>query len=216
MHKLEELCDIKECLIQWAKEHKEDPCIEAYGQVIDMIKDLYEAEKDCYKAWYYAMAAKDIGDRSNDEETYAEGRMGYDHYRYSSGRFAPKGHGHYSAGYTPNRNARMIPNDMRHDDIWEDRPYGYPRTQMTTKMTGRYGYPMDEKHGRAYNDFNDARKHYHESNDPEAKKEMDEHAMKHAKEVIITSKDIYKEASPEMRQKLKSEFGKMMSDIGAM
>lgn len=228
MHKLEDLCDIKECLIQWAKEHKEDPCIDTYGQVIDMIKDLYEAEKDCYKAWYYAMAAKDIGDRSNDEESYAEGRMGYDHYRYSSGRFAPKGHGHYSAGYTPNRagnmntnngsrqnmRAGMMPEEMRRDDIWEDRPYGYPRTQMTTKMTGRYGYPMDEQHGRAYNEFNDARRHYHESKDPTAKKEMDEHAMHHMQEVIMTSKDIYKDASPEMQKKLKSEFSKMVADLG--
>lgn len=209
MYGLDDICDIKKSLIDWAKSNKEcsAECIPLYGQVIDMIKDLYEAEKDCYKAWYYAMAAKEIGERSPDEEDRMYGRMGYDHYRYASGRFAPKGKGHYSAGYhpMPNPQSEMMPIEMR-TDIWETPPM----------MTGRYGYPRDDRHGRAYNDYDDARRHYHESKDPTAKKEMDEHARHHVDEVIMTSKDIYKEASPELRQKLKNDFTKLVSDFGTM
>ena len=197
------------------EQHKDcDPSeIPIYGQVIDMIKDSYEMEKDCYKGLYYELAALRMCHEMNEVPNE---RAGYDHWRTSTGRFAPKGTGHYSAGYhpMPNPESEMMPHDMR-GDIWYNDRAGMPTTRMTTKITGRYGYPMDERHDRAYNDFNDARRYYHETKSPEAKKEMDEHGMEHVKEVIETSKDIYKEASPEMKRKLKEEFTKMMADLGS-
>jgi len=216
MHKLSDICSLKEELISYAMEHKDCLDIPAYGQVIDMIKDLYEAEKYCFEACYFKTATEEL----RQEEMDIPGRHGYDHWRTSSGRFAKKGTGHYSAGYP---RLPMIPNDMRHDDIYgypmDSRDYdgktegddrsGYPRRNMV----GRYGYPMDEMKSKTYNEWNDARRHYHDTADPTSKKEMDEHAMKHAKEVVETSRDIYKEASPEMRMKLKNEFQKMMADF---
>lgn len=220
MHKLGDIREIRCCLIDWAKTNKENPDIPCYGQVIDMIKDCYEMEKDAYKGFYYEMAGLDICQQMGEVPNV---RAGYDHWRTSSGRFAKKGTGHYSAGYDREYDIQMrsgriddrMPHEMR-SDIWDNQRAGArPYMKTSTRMTGRYGYPMDEHHTKAYNDFDDARRHYHDSNDPNAKKEMDEHAAAHAKEVIMTSKDIYKEASPELRKKLKEDFTKMVNDFAA-
>lgn len=62
------------------------------GQVVDMIKDLCEAE-------YHAKVTKAMEKYANEEilekwEAYSgDGRRHYDNYRYKSGRFAPKGSG---------------------------------------------------------------------------------------------------------------------------
>ena len=70
------------------------------GQVIDMIKDLADAE-------YHARISKAMEEADEDEkeeekyllkmfkDQYGEedARRYYDEYRYKSGRFAPKGHG---------------------------------------------------------------------------------------------------------------------------
>lgn len=60
------------------------------GKVIDMMKDLSEA-------MYYRTLTKAMEDSDSDEvlemfERYGDGgKRFYDHYRYSDGRFAPKG-----------------------------------------------------------------------------------------------------------------------------
>lgn len=78
------------------------------GKVVDMIKDLSEAE-------YYSRIAKSMEEYEEDkkeaekfrlhlfEERFGEddGRRFYDHYRYANGRFAPKGSGTYRRGYDP-------------------------------------------------------------------------------------------------------------------
>lgn len=62
------------------------------GEVTDMIKDLAEAEKECYEAAYYQKLVEQM---EKPEEP-----MGYDDWRYASGRFAPKGRGTRD-GYNP-------------------------------------------------------------------------------------------------------------------
>ena len=68
------------------------------GKVIDMIKDLAEAE-------YYATLAITMQEYDPEEvmemfERYGDGgKRFYDHYRYADGRFAPKGRGTYRRGY---------------------------------------------------------------------------------------------------------------------
>ena len=67
------------------------------GQVTDMLKDLAEA-------MYYRTLTKAMDEAEDDEimemfDRYGDGRRFYDHYRYSDGRFAPKGRGSYRRGY---------------------------------------------------------------------------------------------------------------------
>lgn len=66
--------------------------INEFGELVDALKDLSEMEKNCYEAEYYRLK---MFENSMEDEG---GLEGYDNRRYSSGRFAPKGYGHY-AGY---------------------------------------------------------------------------------------------------------------------
>lgn len=65
------------------------------GAIVDMVKDLAEAKKNCFKACYY----KSVVD-AMDEQSGREDRDGYNPRRYSTGRYAPAGKGHIS-GYMP-------------------------------------------------------------------------------------------------------------------
>lgn len=85
---------------------------EEAGEVVDMIKDLAEADKACWEACYYKSIVEAM--EKADEESE---RMGYDNWRYSSGRFAPTGRGTRS-GYG---DGLMIPPYMTEDgaDFWD-------------------------------------------------------------------------------------------------
>lgn len=228
----------------------------AVGQVVDMIKDLCEAEKDMYKACYYKTVVEAMDDAEENREDFIEmmgkaaimaafngednDRMGYDNWRYSSGRFAPKGSGHY-AGYTDpkmmkkaypdyyeNPNMRNIENMQMETGMMGYTPHnmnmsgannynsgnsGYPHMTGMTHRSGRYGYPMDERYGMPYNEYEDAKKHYNESKDPMAKKEMEEHADKHLMDTIATTKAIWKDAKPERQKEFKKHMMELLKDI---
>lgn len=69
------------------------------GEVIDMIKDLYEAKKEMYEACYYKqiMEAMEEYDFEDEEEIMEEGRRGYrGQPRSQSGRFMSRGDGRRS------------------------------------------------------------------------------------------------------------------------
>ena len=65
------------------------------GEVIDMIKDLYEAKKEMYEACYYKqiMEAMEEHDFEDEEEIMDEGRRGYrGQPRDSRGRYMRRGY----------------------------------------------------------------------------------------------------------------------------
>ena len=68
------------------------------GEVVDMIKDLAEAEKACMEACYYETIVKAM--EKADEDGEEDEKMGYNARHYASGRFAPKGRG-TRMGYMP-------------------------------------------------------------------------------------------------------------------
>lgn len=172
------------------------------GQIIDMIKDLSQAEKDCMEKCYYESVVEAMDEYGFENETEIEntGRAGYDTRRYASGRYAPKGHGHYSPvhGYTP-MNAHM--------------PMGYPRSQSGSRM--RMGYPegANSVYGKAYEEFDRSRRYYHESKDSNDKMIMNHHAEEHMKEVGETVRDIWSEADPEQKKKIKSDMSKLLAEM---
>lgn len=125
MEKLKDLNEIKHKLIEAVEAELsggiENVNTEELGEVIDMIKDIAEAEESCMEACYYEVVTEAMSDY--------EGSQGYDRWRYSSGRFAPKGRGTY--GYLPPVTEEMIAE-----------PYDSTRTRydgMTRKMP-TYGY----------------------------------------------------------------------------
>lgn len=187
------------------------------GEVIDMIKDLADAEKNCWKACYYKTVVEAMTEESHED------RMGYDNWRYSSGRYAPKGRGRYSpAGYVPPAEPyNFFPN------IWMDGKggdgfvgggqgsrmgYDGDPTRMTSTYSDMYMDGQTYK-GMPYDKYKEARRHYTQSHSKEDRDEMDTYAVEHMSEMVDTMKDIWGEANPELKMKMKSELTTLMNEM---
>lgn len=210
--------EMKETLTEWAKDElgkgKECVCTEEMGQVIDMIKDLASAEKDCYEAKYYKSIVKAM-------EEATEGRAGYDNWRYASGRFAPTGHGHFVGWTTPYVDPYDEPYRMGyHDDrMWDkdmkdaDRMGYGGRYSMNSKgmpTGGRRTY-----HSDPYERYQMYKRNYTETHDPSHKEKMDESAKEQLDETVETMKDIWADADPHLRKKMRDELTKLISEMPA-
>ncbi len=259
--KAKKICDLKDSLMCQVKPYIDcdlfcsDVDGMAVGQVVDMIKDLCDAEKNLFKGAYYKSVVKAMKEAEEEQEMmrkmgmcepmgYGPDRrsmhMGYDAWRYpSSGRFAPTGSGqHY--GYMPQEMRDRWPdfNDpvMGNEEMLQEGMgmLGYNggsgsrssngnsqngsnnNSDMSSygrSRSGRYGYPMNDRYGMPYNEYEDAKRYYHESKDPEAKKEMAEHAKHHLKDVIETTEDIWDDAKPEAKKEFKEHMMKLLKDI---
>lgn len=249
--KLQDICCMKEKLTSWAKSELEKgkDCVDTkeMGEVVDMIKDLAEAEEKCVKACYYKTVIKAMGEY--DEE---DGRMGYDNWRTPTGRFANKGTGMYRPSQSGRRGYDMWPvdpdsfaeGDWRPHSPWNpNRSYemmGYDgqngggnRSQggngSSTSSNGRgmnsnggrmgymdpdmMEYNRDDRHGRAYKDWKMARKHYTETHSEGDKNEMSEHAKEHMADTVMTIKEIWQDASPELKAKMKADLTGLMNEM---
>lgn len=206
--KVFEICEMKDSLMQWAREHKDNASIQQMGEVIDMIKDCAEAEKECWEAKYY----QSIVEAMNEEKEamkYGGDRAGYDHWRYSSGRFAPAGRGHYSAGYTP-----MVDDRGSMDMDWDFKNprMGYTSTSDNTDMRGSNG-SRGGSHMSGYHRYRTARMGYQSSGSEEDKHEMSEATKEQIMELSESVRDIWKDADPSTKKELKNH---LMSLIGEM
>ena len=161
MHKIIE-CLTEKALCELEKGAENvDTC--EMGQVVDMIKDLNEAE-------YKAVIVKAMKKADEEEEEYEKvllrelkeeygedtGRRYYDHYRYADGRFAPKGRGTYRRGYEEPPYWHMTPEMYRDMDKENGRMY-YTEPMYTES---RY-----ESAKRAYTES----KELHKGNEPQDK-----------------------------------------------
>ncbi len=213
------------------------------GAVIDMVKDLAEAEKSVWEKCYY----KSIVEAMEDEEKYeqsvlkdmiekygeADGRLGYDRWRRSSGRFAPKGEGHRTSmaeargrtGFMPDeRELEKMPWQWPYD-MWGMYngmlPMGY--TPDGRQYAGDYTRVgdgrSDSDSGRSGNrgsivGYHDAKQKYRATGSPEAKKMMDENAKMYLGEAMDTMKDIFTDADPELQKKIKDDLFRLCREFG--
>lgn len=189
------------------------------GEATDMIKDLAEAEEKCWKACYYKKIVEAMEEESEMEEMMAkmghggEGRMGYDHYRYASGRFAPKGHGHYSAGYDG-----PIMHEMHDEDPWMmtqggDQWGGKSGHDMARGSSNeRMGYSGSDR-GHRYDRYEKARMGYHQSKDATSKEHMDSSAREYVVDAAESIREIWKDADPAMRKELKSKLSGLVAEM---
>lgn len=217
--KVEEICKLKDSLIDITKAHftqgLEGVDTAEAGAVIDMIKDLADAEKNCWKAAYYKSIVCAMEEAEESGESPWMDRAGYDHWRYSNGHYAPKGHGHYTkrVGYVPPMNWPT------YSDPWMDPTSDFGRNMMNERL----GYVMDpnyvkmgetQKMGAThYDKYKDARRHYTESHSKQDREMMDSHASGHMMETIETVKDIWRDATPELKKKMKSDLSSLMSEM---
>ena len=202
----DELCDLKKDLIKiFASElHTkgvDDLDTKDCAEVADMIKDLAEAEKACMEACYYETVIKAM--EKADEEEEQEGRMGYNAYRYANGRYAPKGRG-TRRGYTP--------------EMGMMKPYLYDPDFEEEMEKGRLGYqgedPEDDpRQSREYNEYKRAKRHYSETKSPEDKRKMDEHAMKHVNQAMDSFREMWRDADPNMRKRMKADLTTLVGEM---
>lgn len=221
MHKTEmdlrDICEMKEKLTSWLKEEfangreTVDTC-EA-GQVVDMIKDFAEAEKDCWKAQYYKLMVCTIQETGD--------MYGYNSNRYASGRYAPSGHGDYTMGYPENERMGNIKGLSDYDRTRmpgtvyaKNDSMGYPtvpttpsthRSQTGNVVTSRYGYPYDE--------WNEARRYYTETRSEDDKKKMEHKAVEHIGAAVESINHIWKEADPALKERLKKELHPLLENL---
>lgn len=211
--KLRDICEMKEKFISWSKEEMEkgkdevDTC--EMGQVVDMIKDLADAEKNIWKACYYKTVVHAM--EEYDEESDDDDRMGYDNWRYSSGKFAPSGRGHFAGYPMDRRDVTKGPGTVDYGINGISDMAGYPNmpkthlSQTGPNVSTRYGYPYDE--------WNAARRNYTESHNETDKKMMEHKAMEHATGAVESLRHIWKEADPALKEKLKKELKPLTDEL---
>lgn len=181
----------------------------ALGAAVDMIKDIACAQKDIWESCYYKTVV-DAMKEGEEEGGWENHRMGYNPNRNSMGR--------YSRGYVPGEDVLRWPETMM----------GYsPSGAGTRSQSGsRMGYDNvharmmppedyddDDRYGKEFGRYRMARRHYTETRSPAEKKKMEEHAEHHMNEAISTFKEIWKEADPELRQKMKTDLTKLMGEM---
>lgn len=170
------------------------------GEAIDMIKDLAEA-------MYYCKATEAM-EGAGEELSMYDARMGYNTSRYNNGRYAPSGSGHYS----------NTGNTMGYMPMEKDYLDGYIHDPVRFRESMRMGYRdsnMTEpnRHGSAYMDWSNARRHYTETHSTSDKQEMNTHTHEHISDVMVTIKEMWNEADPNLRTEMKSKLQQLFNEL---
>ena len=217
MHKMIE-CLTEKALCELEKGAENvDTC--EMGQVVDMIKDLNEAE---YKAVIVkAMKKADEEKEEYDKmllrelkEEYGEdaGRRFYDHYRYEDGRFAPKGRGTYQRGYSEPY-YHMTPEMYRDMDKYtRDRMY-FTETGIDGRGTGMHDTKISESnYDRAKRNYTET-KEMHRANTPQDKEAKMRDLEKYMKELSTDITDLMSGMSQEEINMAKSKLTTLVSKM---
>lgn len=215
----------------------EEKCMKAvfYKEELDYEKKDREEEEESDREGYSTRGSRSSRMRSGGrgrsgypmDENWDEmnrggmqGPMGYDHWHYANGRFAPTGSGHYVSGYPMGGNYGY--GDGGNQQSGGQGNYGYSgdaRFNSTSGNNPNYGYPhymMDpnmRQYGRAYDEWKEARKHYTQNNTPSDKDEMERKGMEHVMNMIMTFREIWKHADPDMRKRMKSDLSALVTEM---
>lgn len=175
------------------------------GQVTDMLKDLAEA-------MYYRTLTKAMDEAEDDEimemfDRYGDGRRFYDHYRYSDGRFAPKGRGSYRRGYD--------------GPYWRMTPEMYKDMQEYRDMdrnTGRMYYTeptmtmSESNYDRAKRGYIET-KELHRANTTQDKEAKMRGLEDYFKEISSDITGLLSDMTPEERTMLKSKISALATKL---
>lgn len=239
--KLKDICCLEDRLVEICKSEvclaKPDFC--GMGEVVDMVKDLAEAEEKHWKAEYYKSIVKAMEKEEEDE------RYGYNPNRTASGRYASTGYGNRTRGGRMGFNpddimmlnepyVHMLPRQIQNVN---DHFMGYDGNNSNNSSStggmssqssssgnngGRYGYTpynnsnpdFDPRYGEAYNRYKIAKRHYHDTNNTSDKEEMDTHAKEHMMDLMSSAEEIYTSSNnPELKKKIKDDLTKLVNKL---
>lgn len=198
------ICEIKESLSSMMKTYmardiSQVDTDEAY-KIADIIKDMAEAEMYEAKKCYYDSIVEAM---EAEENEVGEDRYGYNNRRYSSGRYAPKGKGMVRGYYPMNPLNPMMP------------PYYDYEMPERMGYIPKYESEHDSHYGKAYDKYQDARRHYTQSHAQKDKDDMDAHATEHLANTVASLREIWKHADEEMRGRMKNDITMLMNDMNA-
>lgn len=222
--KYTDICEMKHRILDYVKGQIADGLedtpskVAILGEYIDMIKDLAEAEKACYEACYYESVVEAM-DEAKDEYPMYNDRMGYPRGRNAMGQF------------TSGRGRSGYPDEWPYDDRM-GYDGGSGRSQSGNRMSGsssnrsqsgnRMGYTddwrmmdegWDDRYGRPFNQFRQAKRHYTETHSEKDKEKMKEHANEHMMETMTTMREIYDSADPDMKKRMKTDLAELVNKM---
>ena len=189
-------------------------------QNLDDLKDLTEIAKNiaCFDKDYRIVEAMEKSEDNEDimrmleqYEDYPERRF-YDHYRYSDGRFAPKGRGTYQRGYSEPY-YHMTPEMYRDMDKYtRDRMY-FTETGIDGRGTGMHDTKMSESnYDRAKRNYTET-KEMHRANTPQDKEAKMRDLEKYMKELSADITDLMSGMSQEEINMAKSKLTTLVSKM---
>lgn len=121
-------------------------------------------------------------------------------------------------------NKPVIPPLAGYGPIVDKQPYIHDYLDMTVgermgyNPTSTVMHPTDTaQYGRAYREYERARKHFtatkDENDKKEAMKEMKKHMDEHTRDVITTFRQMWSDADPEQRMRLKHDIQTLLEDM---
>lgn len=216
---------IKSCYSDFNKMNREE--LDELKAWACVMKDL--TEYDINKRGIEAM-----DEAEQEEKMY--GRMGY-RGRAANGRFVHRSGRGRSAGYTPY--LHMMEDGMDDYDMYDDIPYPMTGYRMgytdgnrggnmgNSSSSGSYssnygggnsrsgyeGMRQPSRYGESYDRYSDRRRHYHESGDADSKKKMEDSIGEVFDDMENVVQDVWKEMSPEQKQKYKARMTQMVQKM---
>ena len=200
--KYNDICSLKHHMLHYVMGETEkgfEPTpekVHVLKEYIEMIKCLAETEKECQEADYYeavvqAMEASDMG----------YDRMGYTPRRAKDGRYKSQ----------PDK-MRMGNGDMGDRRGYD--PYDGPYMHM---MPGQdrdtWGDDEDDYYGKSFNRFRKAKRHYTQTHSEEDKQRMKDASNKHMMETMATIREMWDDADPELRKRMKTDLTNLMASM---
>ena len=211
----EEICELKKKFLKIVdtelnEKSTKELNTEELGQVVDMIKDLAEAEKCCQEACYYQSIVKAM-----DEAKEEDHRMGYS--PKARMRFANR---YFMDDYDYPKMGNMRMGYSRGNSSDRDGTNRSRDSMGRFTSSGRSGYDgfdedRNDRYGRAYNEFRKARRHYTETKSMADKQLMEEHANEHLADSMQTLREIWDSSDPTLRKKMKADLQKFSNDLPA-
>ena len=205
---LEPIKRMKERLVDMCKAEVDKGCVETdtkeLGEVVDMIKDLAEADKACWSACYYKQIVKAM--EKSEEEEEAMQKMGY-----RMGVTGGQGSNN-SSGYNPNRSmttGRYISGygDGRMGMTLEDEmqmPY------IMAYTDGMMGYTPSGMGNRSQSG---SRMGYEGQNGRMGYDEMNMTPHDRLNRTIENMKEMWKNADTEMKKKMKQDLQNLINEL---
>lgn len=71
----------------------------------------------------------------------------------------------------------------------------------------------DPRQSKEYNEYKRAKRHYTETKSMTDKQQMDEHAMKHMNQAIDSFREMWKDADPAMRKRMKADLTALVGEM---